>query len=183
MGSPARPSEDTVPHRNIKTLAELTEVIQAAWSNLEAFLSNLTKDQMANHDDQGWTVSDHIIHLAVWEDSVAVLFQGRPRHEALGVDEAYYLESTFDEINEQIRKKQGMVPADEAVDRLRHVHLALMANLADLTDADIHKPVGEFFRNASRIDERRVVDLIYENTGNHFLEHLEWMRALASGTA
>lgn len=167
----------------LNSLSELLEAIQAPWSDLAEFLATLTEDQFAMQDAHGWTISDHLVHLAAWEDSVAGLFQGRPRHEALGVDEAYYLRASFDEINERIRQNKGGLPADQAIAHLRRVHSNLMSHLADMSDSDLEEPVRAFFPSAPRTDERRVAELIYENTGDHFAEHLTWMRALVDGAS
>lgn len=172
-----------MPHPNMSTISELTEALQESWSELEEFLSTLTEDQLTVQDDQGWTVSDHIMHMAEWESSVVILFEGRPRHEALGIDEATYLEASIDEINGRLQKMRDKVPAHEAIAQLREVHLTLIANLPDLTQADLQKTVRDFFPKAPRSDERRVVDFIYEDTGDHFLDHLKWMRTLVSGAA
>lgn len=70
-------------HPRITTQAELIEAIDSAWMELEGFLSTLT-DETALRDDQGWSVADHVAHVAVWEDSVSILFDGRPRQWLLG---------------------------------------------------------------------------------------------------
>ena len=167
----------------INTFSDLVEAVETAWSNLEAFFSTLTEDQMAMQDGQGWTISDHIMHMAVWEDSVTFLFRGKPRHEALGVNEAYYLQASFDEINEKIRQDKGSMPTDEAMEQLRQAHSNLMAHVTNLSEPDLDKTVRDFFPKAPRSDERRVIDFIYQNTGGHFLEHLEWMRTLVGEAA
>ena len=71
--------------------AKLSSAIDKAWSELQGFLSSITPAQASRQDANGWTIKDHVTHMAVWEASVAILFRGGRRHDALGIDEAFYL--------------------------------------------------------------------------------------------
>lgn len=160
-------------HPRITTQTELIEAINSAWMELERFLSTLTDDETALRDDQGWSVADHVAHVAVWEDSVSILFDGKPRHEALGVDETYYLEASFDQLNERIRQLRGEISIEEATEQLRTAHHTLLGHLANLNKEDLETTVRDLFPAAPRTDERQVISLIYGNTANHLSEHLE----------
>ncbi|HLC03078.1 MAG TPA: ClbS/DfsB family four-helix bundle protein [Anaerolineales bacterium] len=172
-----------MPDPLISTLPELKLAIDSAWSELETFLVQLTERQASMQDDHGWTIKDHVTHLAVWEDSVAILFRGRPRHEALGIDETYYAQASFDQINERIRQQRSHLTIGQAIEQLQQVHQTLMASVRGLSEAELSKTVRDFFPVAPRTDDRRVVLFIAENTANHFTEHLEWMRALPERAA
>lgn len=166
----------------INTQAELTRAIEASWSELEAFLSETTEDESNLRDEQGWTVADHVSHMAAWGDSVAILFEGRPRHEALGIDEADYLNASFDEINELIRRNRGEFSLQEAVVDLSRTHRNLLEHLANMTERELQEEVRTFFSAAANTDRNRVLDLVFANTANHYSEHLEWMRTLVGKT-
>lgn len=165
-----------MPDPTISTLAELNLAIDSTWSDLETFLAALTQEQTSTQDDQGWTIKDHVTHLAVWEDSVGILFRGEPRHLALGLDRSYYAQASFDEINEQIKDQRKHLSMSEVLALLHDVHRALMGSVRGLSEADLGRTVRDFFPEAPRTDDRRVIDFIYENTAEHFAEHLEWMR-------
>ena len=120
-------------------------------------------------------------HLAVWEDSVAILFRGKPRHEALGIDEAFYAEASFDQINEVIRGRHQHMPLRQVIELLKQVHQPLMARVRALSDAELNRTARDFFPQAPRTDNRQVIDFIYENTAAHYTEHLPWMRARREG--
>jgi len=160
------------------TLAQLTAAIDLAWADLETFLGSLSENDTYMQDSNGWSVKDHTTHISVWEDSVAILFRGKPRHEALGIDEAFYREASFDQINKVINECYSQRPHREAVDKLNQVHKALMAEVRVLSDSQLKAAVRDFFSHAPRTDDRTVSALIYENTADHFTEHLLWMRAL-----
>ena len=164
-----------------RTKAALTAAIDEAWAELQGFLGSLTEENAARRDDSGWSIKDHLTHLAVWEDSVAVLFRGRPRHEALGIEEGFYREATFDQINAILKDRFSHLPFAGALTLLTRSHDALMPEVRSLSEAQLGKAVCDFFPQAPRDDDRRMIDFIYWNTGDHFKEHLPWMRRLAGG--
>ena len=164
-------------------LAKFTACIDAAWKDLHSFLAAVTPSQASKQDQAGWSVKDHVAHLAVWEDSVAILFRGGRRHEALGIEEAVYAAGSFDEINEVIRVRLEGITLQEAICYLEGVHRQLMAHLRTLRDADLNAKAREFFPQAPRNDDRRLASLLWDNTGGHFIEHLEWMRDLVGGAS
>lgn len=162
----------------LSTLADLDRVLAAAWSDLASLLAGLSETDLLAEDAAGWTIRDHLTHLVAWEDSVAALFQGRQRHEGLGVDATFYAEASFDEINDVIMRGQRHLTRHEALASLRRSHDALLAGIRLLSDADLNRTVADFFPQAARDDDRRMIDFIYENSAGHFAEHLEWMQAI-----
>jgi hypothetical protein len=54
-------------------LAKFTASIGAAWKDLHSVLAAVTPSQASKRDQAGWSVKDHVAHLAVWEDSVCVI--------------------------------------------------------------------------------------------------------------
>jgi hypothetical protein len=159
-------------------IAKFTASINAAWNELHSFLSAITPSQASKQDQAGWSVKDHVAHLAVWEDSVAILFREGRRHEALGIEESLYTAGSFDEINERIRVRVEGTTLQEAVRKLEGAHKRLMGHLGTLRDADLEAKASEFFPQAPRNDDRALASLIWANTGGHFTEHLDWMRDL-----
>jgi hypothetical protein len=164
-------------------VAGLAASIDAAWQDLHSFLAAVTPGQASKRDPAGWSVQDHVAHLAVWEESVAILFRGGRRHEALGIEEPLYTAGSFDEINEVIRVRFEGTTLQEAVKNLEGAHKQLMVHLSTLRDADLNAKARELFPQAPRNDERTLISLIWANTGGHFAEHLEWMRDLVGRAA
>jgi len=58
-----------------------------------------------------------------------------------------------------------------------------MGHLRTLRDADLNAKARAYFPQAPRNDDRLLTSLIWDNTGRHFTEHLEWMRDLVGGAA
>ena len=165
------------------TRVELDASIELAWSELESFLEGITKDTATAHDSNGWTVKDHVTHMLTWGASVAVMFRGGCRHQALGISEDFYSKASFEEINEVIRQREAHLSLSEAIQRLRETHTQLLVGVASLPDGDLGRTVRDVFPLAPRTDDRRVVDFIRENTAAHYSEHLPWMRKLVQWPA
>jgi hypothetical protein len=50
--------------------AELLERIEAGFQEINQYLDSLTETQLTQPTDAaGWTAKDHVIHMAIWEDS------------------------------------------------------------------------------------------------------------------
>lgn len=164
-------------------LAKFVASVDAAWKDLCSFLAAVTPGQASKRDPAGWSVKDHVAHLAVWEDSVDILFRGGRRHEALGIEETFYAAANIDEINEVIKVRLEGTALPEAILKLEAAHKQLMGHLRTLRDADLNAKACEFFPQAPRNDDRLLSSLIWANTGGHFTEHLAWMRVLVGEAA
>ncbi len=164
-------------------LSRFAGSIDAAWEDLRSFLAAVTPDQALKRDQAGWSVKDHVVHLAAWEDSVDILFRGGFRHEALGIEESFFAAGNIDEINEVIKVRLEGTTPEEALRSLEGTHERLMGHLSTLRDADLEAKAREFFPQAPRNDERLLAALIWANTGGHFAEHLAWMRDLVGRAA
>ena len=58
--------------------AELLARIQSGWDQFSAFLTTLTPEQLTRPTDAaGWTVSDHLSHIAFWEGSIPAWLRGQ----------------------------------------------------------------------------------------------------------
>ena len=161
-------------------LAKFTASIDAAWKDLHSFLAAVTPDQASKRDQAGWSVKDHVTHLAAWEDSVVILFRGGRRHEALGIEEPFCAAASLNEINEVIKVRLEGTALQEAIRTLEGAHRQLMGHVRTLRDADLNAKVREFFPQAPSKDDRLLASLLWDLTGRHFTEHLEWMRDLVS---
>lgn len=166
--------------RRVATKAELLSDIEHAWAALNAALGRLTEIQMTTiRDAQGWTVKDHLIHLAHWERSVVFFLQGKPRHAGLDVDEALYLNSGDDETNAVIFQRRKDDPFGEALAQFRDIHQQLLQLLQPLTDADLRQPYRHYLPDEpGEGDGPPAINVIYGNSAHHFAEHLAWIEAL-----
>jgi hypothetical protein len=172
-----------MPGEKDRPKAGLLRRIDTSWSALDALVRGLGSDLLGGRKDrEGWAVKDHLIHLAVWEDSVSALFQGRPRHDALGVDETTYASASTDEVNRQVFERTKDVPAATAKEWLAKSHATLMGLVRGAREADLAREVRDLFPSAPSGERRRVLEIINENTAEHFDEHRGWIEELVAGT-
>ena len=164
------------------TKADLMAGFDASWPSLKEALDQLSAEQMTGLTDAaGWSVKDHLSHLAAWENSVVVLLRGRPRHEGLGIDEELYVNGTEDAVNDAIYQRDHALTVDEARDRLRDIHAQLLAELAPLDDADLNQPMRHFLPDwTGQGDGPPIIAVIHGNSAEHFADHLAWIRTLTS---
>jgi hypothetical protein len=130
-------------------------------------------------DAQGWSVKDHLIHLAAWERSVVFFLQGKPRHAGLGVEEALFLKGSDDDVNAVVFQQRKDLPLAEAFAQFREVHQQLLKLLAALTDTDLQKPYRHYLPDEPGHDDGSpAINVIDGNSARHFAEHLTWIEAL-----
>src|SRR5689334_11263474 len=69
------------------TKAELLRRIEAGYSSFEKLLSTLSDEQLTTPGGpDGWSVKDHLAHLASWEAGIAALLRHENRWEAMGLE-------------------------------------------------------------------------------------------------
>ncbi|MEA2576132.1 MAG: hypothetical protein QOH93_3430 [Chloroflexia bacterium] len=164
------------------TKADLLSAIEESWTKLNDALGRLTEQQMTQiRDHEGWTVKDHLTHIAAWERSVVVFLQGRPRYEGLGVEEQVYGRGDYEEINAAIQEQAKDASLSQALADLHSVHSQLLSLLEPMTDDDLYKANSDFQPAVTgERDERPIAGMIYSNTAGHFEEHQGWIESLVS---
>lgn len=165
---------------HIASKEQLMAAIEHGWVQLTTALDRLTPaDFTMHHDEQGWTVRDHVVHLAAWERSVLYLLTSRPRHEGLGIDATLYLTGGEDAINAAITAANRARPVAAALAELRGVHARLWDVLTPLDDGALQHRYRTYLPDEpGEGDGPVVLDVIYSNTAHHYAEHLPWIEAL-----
>ena len=81
---------------------ELLQDMQAGWERLQAFIASYSDEQLTGpRDAAGWTAKDHLMHLAVWADSMVAVLNGTPRRDAMQIERQDWvtLAETYDVVN------------------------------------------------------------------------------------
>ena len=165
---------------DVTTKQELLDAIERDWLALQSALAGMDARHMSSiRDAEGWSVKDHLVHLAAWERSAVHFLQGRPRHAALGVDQSIYERHDFEEINAAIQRQAADITPQQAQEELESVHKQLLALLEPLGDEELHRPYSSYLPEEAD-DDRLVIDVLYGNSAHHFREHLGWVAALAA---
>ena len=172
-----------MPEQGTKVQRELLADIEREWNALQDYLSRLSQAQICDvRDAQGWSIKDHLVHLAYWERSALFFLQGKPRHAGLEVPESLYLDGGFDQINAAIQEAHKDISLAEAEALLKDVHRKMLERIGKLGDADLNKPYRRFQPDEPGVGEGPpALNVIYSNTAWHYAEHLAWAKALLEG--
>jgi uncharacterized protein (TIGR03083 family) len=158
------------------TIASLLRRIEHGWNDLQAYLGTLSEEQLTKPTDAaGWTVKDHLIHLAIWEDGVYALLEGRSQREGMEVDEATWRQG-IDAINAVIQQRYHDLPLGEVLETFRVKHERLVSRIKSMTDDDLLRPYRHYDTASDR--EQPVVGWIVGNTFEHYAEHKPWIAAI-----
>lgn len=159
------------------TVDQLLDRIEIAWNDLNSFLSHLSAEQLtAPTDAGGWTVKDHVIHLAVWEEGIRALLQKQSRHEAMGISEDLWNSGSADDYNAVIQQRYKDMPLDEVIQSSGDIHRRLVDTIRSLSDEDLQRPYRYYAPASDR--DAPVINWIGGNTFWHYEEHLPWIRAI-----
>src|SRR5215213_5830363 len=130
--------------------AELLTKTQASWDALNTYVATLTEEQLTQLTDAaGWTVKDHLIHLAVWEDGIWALLNKRDRATEMGVDAETWKRWNFDEINAVIQRQHKNESSEVVEQRRQASHQRFVKQIEATTEADLARPVRDFQANSS----------------------------------
>lgn len=163
----------------ILSKAELISKMQGGWDDCQSYLKTLTEPQLTIPSDAaGWTVKDHVSHMAAWEDSVYALLTRQARREYMGVDLESWQSGNYDRINEVLRQRDAHLSLPEALKQFETIHHRLMAEIQSLSDDDLHKPYSYFQPETSV--ERPAIGWIVGNTYEHYAEHKPWIAAIVA---
>lgn len=161
------------------TVAELTARIDAGWAALQRVLERFDEAALARRDPAtGWSITDHLAHLAAWEGGIAALLRRESRAEGMGITEAEWRDLTMDQINDVIVARNATRTPAEARARFAEVHADLLAAIRGLSDDDLLKGYSTFAPEEAEHDTGApVVGWIIGNTYEHYAEHVGWFEA------
>jgi hypothetical protein len=171
-----------VVDRTPLTKSQLLTKIQNGWDDLNRFLASLSDEQKTQPiDAAGWSVKDHMIHLAVWENGVVALLNKHDRVAQMGVDKETWDSDDDDRINAIIRK-QHQSDSLEAVEQQRQtIHRQLIQQVDSMSDDDLQRPMSDF--DSQTKWNNTISGPIIGNTYMHYGDHMAWMEAIAAGGA
>jgi hypothetical protein len=166
--------DSSLPHDK----AELLERIQRSRSTLEGALSSLNEEQLLQAGPSGWSIKDHLAHLATWELGIVELLRHRPRFAAMQIEEAITQGKSEEEINDLIYQRHAKLSLSEVMNEFRTAHQQMLQTLGRLADEDLFKPYLHYLPEGSEGRQDPVINWIIGNTYEHFDEHHSYIRAL-----
>jgi hypothetical protein len=150
--------------------AELMERIPPARRALESTLSHVSEVQMVTSDESGWSIKDHLSHLATWERMIVAHLQAGNDNEVVGLNYDAYAAAGLDEINALIERQHKNRSLDGVLEEFHRSHAAVVEVIGRLSDADLARPYWD-----DEPDGRTVLDKVAGDTYRHYLEHRRWI--------
>jgi hypothetical protein len=162
------------------TKTELLRRIEEGYKSFEQVLSTWNDDQLTKPGPEGWSVKDHLVHLAAWEVGIAALLRKENRWEAMGLDKDVFSKiDSEDELNALIQEKNRKRSLAEVRAAFEDAHRQMVNAINDLTDADLVKPYSYYQPDEpGEPDNRPIWPRIVGNSYGHYEEHTPWIKAV-----
>lgn len=154
------------------TVAGMLRRIEAGRADFDALLAS---NPPASAD--GWSVKDHMAHIACWERSGLALLNSEERMAHVGLKRHDHETLGLDGINDHIYAFYLDRPEPEIHALYRDTHAALIARLQSMTDADLLLPYSYYQPDDPPYDENPVWHWIAGNTFGHYEEHAAILRS------
>ena len=148
-----------------QTVADLLERIARERGALEQAVAGMSDDALVANSG-GWSAKDQLAHVAAWERRLIGELQGDRAAEHFGLDEADSTASA-DILNAMMYARHKDDPPTAVRAEFRESSEALRAVLAELSDADLMRPVRP---EDPAVDT--LVELISLDTYAHYPEHV-----------
>jgi uncharacterized damage-inducible protein DinB len=151
--------------------------VRTARAELEASFAGLSEQQLTGPvTDGGWSIKDHLAHIAEWQRRGLAILDGKHPADGFGIDR-----ETFDQlqdvhaINELLFRRHRDRPLSEVIEDFRGTYERVESTLQAMDDNDLRRELTGLA--ASRFP--RAVDLINFNFARHDRVHIKDIRALA----
>jgi uncharacterized damage-inducible protein DinB len=124
-----------------QTRDDVLASIRTARAELIASFSGLSEAQLTGpRNEGGWSIKDHLAHIAEWQRRGLAVISGKPGWEGLGIDKATFDQlAGTDEINEVLFQRHRDAPLPEVLDDFHRTHEQVERTMESLTDADLHR--------------------------------------------
>lgn len=163
-----------------RTMEEVYQYLERSRTALLAVVEPRSDEEIARVGPEGWSVKDHLAHLAMWERSMHAVLTGGDKAAALGVPPEVLASPDYDDTNEIIRARWAGISRVEAMAMLADARAGTHAILAGMTYDDLMKPYAAYQPGSpERTDP--VAYWLAGNTWQHDDEHRPWIEGLLEG--
>ena len=163
------------------TKADLLQHIRDSYQSLQQLISTWTDQQIVTPaGPDGWSIKDHLAHLATWERGQAAMLRREDRWAAMGLtmETAIKAENT-DAINKLLYAQNRDRTLAEVRAALQDAHQQLIKAVEKLTEADLRKTYSYYQPDEPGEDDgRSIVKFLIDNSYGHYEEHTPWIKAL-----
>ena len=163
---------------------QTARMIEVEWAKLQASLVGLNEQQLdLICDEHGWSIKDHLAHIAHWEEVLLMMFQGISYEESMRIPWGKY--PIFDDVNEAMRRQWVDFSSNFILKRLKRVHHQLMEKLSPLSEDEMRTPVKQFFSSIwiPEYEQRNMADFTRAHTDNHYRDHSDWINQMKASAS
>ncbi len=161
------------------TKDQLLQNIKRDRARLDDLVGRLSDDELLEGGaGVGWSVKDHLSHIAAWERMIVAHLRDGCDHEVVRMDQASYAGSTLDELNDQIYRLHRDWPAEQVRDEFGAAYGAIVAFLSEMPEGRLTAPYWDDDPSG-----RTVLDKIAGDTYLHYCEHAGWIDELIAQSA
>ncbi len=157
-------------------VAHLLSNMNVARGELEAFIAGLPPEMLIGPRKDGWSIKDHLFHLATWDSYLIAMLEHQPRLPALGIESDPG--GGFDEVNAISFERGKDLPLNQVLGLFRGNRSRIIEGMQRLGDADLDRPIADFQPNDPTPLPGKLRDWILPLTADHDRVHHAWMREL-----
>jgi uncharacterized protein (TIGR03083 family) len=167
----------------VQTKADLLRHLTADRQALEEVISGRSDEELTRPGPEGWSVKDHLAHIAAWERSGLALLSGESRPAAVGVSDELFAEGEDDAVNDEVRKRDADKSLAEVLSEFRRVRASTIAAVTDLSDEDLQRPYSYYQPTDPDNSQTPVIETLVGNSSEHDVEHTEWIKGILAANA
>jgi hypothetical protein len=158
---------------------ELLSNIRHDRAALGALVSSLSEALLAEREsDAGWSVTDHLSHLAAWERMIVAHLHDGTDAEIAGMDATAYAAATLDELNDRLYRRSRDRSVADTLREYAEARQAIVTFIGEMPEERLATPYWDDDPSA-----RTVLDKIAGDTYLHYKEHAGWIRELVGRPA
>lgn len=168
----------TLHRERVATYAidELLSHMNEARGELEAFVAGVPPEELVGPRKDGWTVKDHLFHLATWDLYLIAVLDREPRVPALGLD--HEPRAPFDSVNAIFFDRGKDIPLNQVLGMFRGNRARIIEQVRGLAVTDLSRPAADFQPTDPTPPAGTLDHWIVSITVEHDREHHEWMREI-----
>ncbi|MBI5289586.1 MAG: ClbS/DfsB family four-helix bundle protein, partial [Chloroflexi bacterium] len=160
-------------NNNPMTKDQLLAAIRRDRTEFEACLALGDDALTAPGPDGGWSVKDHLSHIAAWERMIVAHLRDGTDHEIAGMDAATYARASLDDLNTRLHELHAADTIEQVRRESADAHAAIVAFIEAMPEARLDDPYWD-----DEPSGRTVVQKIAGDTYLHYREHGEWIYTL-----
>jgi hypothetical protein len=155
-------------------VAAMLSTMNLARGELEAFIAGTAPERLIEPRKDGWSIKDHLFHIATWDSYLIALLERQPRLPAVGIDTDPGNE--FDAVNAVFHARGKDLPLNHVLGLFRSNRGRIIDQVQKLSDTDLARSAASYQPQEPAPLTGTLRDWIEAITSRHDRTHHRWMR-------